>query len=451
MTAPDPTIWGDETYTVDQLLDWVRDRVVRPSDPQTTAEPVSSLRAKVGTSITPMGLGGEAAMRLFTDVLAPATRAQDHPLNLAYIPTAPTQAAVAFDAVVSAANIFGGYWETGAGAIFAENEALAWLISLLQWPDSAGGTFVSGGTAGNLSALHAARFTAHQRLGKRPAGGWKLALTEDAHASNIAAAHVLDVDVVLVPEDERGHMRGAALREVLAGHPEVFAVVASAGATNTGAIDNLDEIADACAEFGTWLHVDGAYGGAALASSTHRSLLQGIERADSFIVDPHKWLFAPYDCCALIYRDANLARKAHSQRAAYLDSIDTEAPNPADLAIHLTRRARGLPFWFSLAMHGTDRYAQAIDRSIATAHEVAARIEASGHLELVVAPELSILLFRRPGWGPEQYQAWSDRVARAGEILCIPTKYQGETVLRLAFINPATRTDDVMAVLDSLA
>lgn len=450
MTAPDPTIWGDETPTVEQLLNWVRDRVVSPSDPKTTARSVSELRDAAGRTITPEGIGGAEAMRIFTDILAPATRAQDDPLNLAYIPAAPTRAAVAFDAVTSAANIFGGYWETGAGAIFAENEALAWLISLLQWPASAEGVFVSGGTAGNLSALHAARFAASEMRGGRPAGGWKLALTQDAHASNVSAAHVLDVDVVFVPEDERSHMRGPALREVLTQHPEVFAVVASAGSTNIGAIDNLDEIADVCAEFDVWLHVDGAYGGATLASPKYRSLLSGVERANSFIVDPHKWLFAPYDSCALLYRDASVARQAHSQRAAYLDLVDHEAPNPADLAIHLSRRVRGLPFWFSLATHGTQRYARAVESAIETAKEVAQRIDQTDYLDLLVAPELSILIFQRKGWSDEQYHAWSKKTAVDGVILCVPTKYRGETVLRLAFVNPATRADDVMRALETL-
>jgi glutamate/tyrosine decarboxylase-like PLP-dependent enzyme len=449
VTRPEPTIWGDETTTVEALLDWVRDRVVRASDPKTTAQPASTLRDRAGATITPSGIGGDAAMRVFTEVLAPATRAQDDPLNLSYIPAAPTRSAVAFDAVTSAANIFGGYWEAGAGAIFAENEALAWLISLLGWPSTAEGVFVSGGTAGNLSALHAARHAALTARGSRPTGGWKVALTSDAHSSNVTAARVLDVDVVFVPTDDSNRLRGAALREVLHENPEVFAVIASAGSTNLGAVDALDEVADACADFGTWLHVDGAYGGATLASPTYRHLLAGVERADSFIVDPHKWLFAPYDSCALIYRDGALARAAHAQHAVYLDAVDHDAPNPSELAIHLSRRVRGLPFWFSLATHGTDRYAAAIDKTIDTAHEVARRIDASEHLELVVAPELSILLFRRIGWDAQDYAAWSRKAAVDGVILCVPTKYRGETLLRLAFVNPATDADAVMEALDS--
>ena len=122
--------------------------------------------------------------------------------------------------------------------------------------------------------------------------------------------------------------------------------------------------------------MDGAYGGAGLCAPSVRHAFTGIERADSMVVDPHKWLFAPYDCCALIYRDGAAGRAAHTQTASYLDVIDREAPNPCDLAIHLSRRARGLPFWFSLATHGTDRYVQAVEQTLTIARQVAAAIAA---------------------------------------------------------------------------
>ena len=181
----------------------------------------------------------------------------------------------------------------------------------------------------------------------------------------------MDVEVIVVEEDERGHLTGPAARAALTEHPELFAVVASAGTTNGGVVDDIADLADVCAQFDVWLHVDGAYGGAGLAAPSVRWRYDGIERAHSFIVDPHKWLFAPYDCCALVYRDAALARAAHAQHASYLDVIDGEWWNPTDLAVHLSRRARGLPFWFSLAVHGTDRYTEAIERTLTAARAVA--------------------------------------------------------------------------------
>jgi glutamate/tyrosine decarboxylase-like PLP-dependent enzyme len=443
--------FGDETGIARLVGDWAAERVVRPTDPKSSARTPEELHHDAGVTITPGGIGAEAALRVFDGVLVPATRAQDDPMNLAYIPSAPTRAAVAFDLATSAANVFGGIWEAGAGAIFAENEALAWLRGLLGWPATAGGTFVSGGTTGNLSALHAARATARSRRGGRPAAGWAIACTVTAHSSVRSAAAVLDVDVVGVQQDDRGRLTGAALRPVLEAHPEVFAVVASAGTTNAGIVDDLESVAAVCREHGVWMHVDGAYGGAALAAPSVRHLFRGIELADSFIVDPHKWLFAPFDSCALLYREPELARAAHAQRAAYLDVIDREATNPSDLAIHLSRRARGLPLWFSLATHGTDRYAEAVERSLTTAREVAAYISDSDHLRLLLEPMLSVVIFDRPGWTEADYDAWSHEMAVSGRILCLPTKLAGAVALRLAFVNPRTETARVIEVLETLA
>jgi len=443
-------VWGDETATVKLATDWAARRLVRETDPQSTARSASELAAAAGPTITARGIGADAALEVFDRVLEPATRAQDDPLNLAYIAAAPTRAAIAFDLVTSAANIFGGLWEAGAGAIYAENEALAWIVGLLGWPEGAGGCFVSGGTSGNLSALMTARETAKSRRGSRPPGGWQLACTANAHSSIRSAARALDVDVVEVPMDARGHLTGAALRSVLERSPDVFAVVASAGTTNEGLVDDLADIATVAHEFGVWVHVDGAYGGAGLAAPSVRALFDGIEQADSFIVDPHKWLFAPYDCCALLYRDPALARATHSQHANYLDHVDREVWNPSELALHLSRRARGLPLWFSLATHGTDRYRDAVELSLDTARAVATAIRASDHLRLVREPELSVVVFDRPGWLPAHYEAWSKATAASGTMLCVPTTLDGQTVLRLAFVNPATDADRVIEILESL-
>lgn len=448
--------WGDESHVVREVFEWAANRVVLDTDPKTTARTASELAHAAGRTITPDGIGGTEAMRVFRDVLAPATRAQDDPMNLSYIPAAPTRSAIAFDMATSAANIFGGLWEAGAGAIFAENEAMAWLISLLDWPETAAGVFAAGGTMGNLSALHAARSAARHRrieagLSPKPEGGWAIACASSSHSSISSAADVLDVDVIWVAENADGRLDGAGLRAAVGDQAErVFAVSATAGSTNAGTIDDLASIADYCGEHGIWMHVDGAYGGAGLCAPSVRPRYDGIERADSMIVDPHKWLFAPYDCCALIYRDVRNARAAHTQVASYLDTIDREAPNPSDLAIHLSRRARGLPFWFSLATHGTDAYVAAVEQTIKTARDVAAWIRGSQHLVLLRDPDLSVLLFEHRGWTPADYASWSRRTALEGDILCLPTKHEGRTMLRLAFVNPATKAADVMTVLSQM-
>ncbi len=438
--------WAFDEVLAQQVLAWAEARLSKDPSPFTGAKSRDELERAAGQTVTEDGLGFDEAFRVFTEVLAPATRAQDHPLNLAYIPTAPTEAARLMDVAVSVSSIFGGVWEAGAGAIFAENQALDWLRGLAGLPEGAGGCFVPGATIGTLSALAAARGAA----GPRPEGGWRLAATGEAHASVRSAARVLDVDVLEVPADDRGRLTGSNLAAATEGAAGVFAVVASAGTTNAGVVDDLAGVADVCADQGLWLHVDGAYGGAAMAAPSTRDRLAGIERADSLVVDPHKWLFANYDCAALLYRDPALAGAVHSQHADYLDTVDRQVWNPSDYAVHLTRRARGLPFWFSLAVHGASTYREAVETCLSLARAVAEEIRVRPKLDLVLEPDLSILVLRRRGWGEDEYARWSTRHAKAGTWLVLPTRWRGEPVLRLCFIHPRTELADVRRMLDSL-
>src|SRR4029079_2181738 len=201
----------------------------------------------------------------------------------------------------------------------------------------------------------------------------------------------------------------------------------------------------------------GAYGGAALAAPSARHRFAGVEAADSFIVDPHKWLFAPFASRALLYRDPEIGRRAHTQHAEYLDVLhaehgDGDGPewNASDYAHHLSRRARGLPLWFSLATHGTDAYTEAIETTLRVAHEGARIIAEAPHLELLLEPELSVVMFRRRGWTPAQHQAWSDRMLASGLMLVMPTPWGGETALRICVVNPVTTVEDIRLMIAQL-
>ncbi len=434
---------------------------VRLDPPLDHALSAAELMAEAGPTITPGGIGGLEALRIFCDVLAPATISVDHTKFLSFVPAAPTEAAILFDLVVGASSIYAGSWMEGAGAVFAENQALRWLSDLAGLPARAGGVFVSGGTNGNLSALIAAR---HQwrRLseGRNDRVRGLVVSSTGAHSSIAAAARAMDADVLAVVADERGCLDASALRRAVAelndeDRARVFAIVATCGTTNAGVIDDLEGVGLIASEMGVWFHVDGAYGAAAMCSPTQRPKFNGIERCDSFIVDPHKWLFAPFDCCALIYRDPALARAAHTQHAEYLDVLHGDHPgeiewNPSDFAHHLTRRARGLPFWFSLATYGTDRYATSLDVTMQLTAEVARMIDAAPHLELLLEPELSIVLFRRQGWSSDDYYAWSSSELMAGHAFVVPTSWADETVLRFCFVNPLTTAAEVGDILDSL-
>jgi glutamate/tyrosine decarboxylase-like PLP-dependent enzyme len=430
---------------------YARNRIAA-AQPLDRVVPPEELDRRAGKTVTTTGIGWEEALRLWSDVLAPATISTDHPASLAFVPGAPTKASVLFDLIVGASSTIATGWIDGAGAIWAENQALAWLSSAAGLPAGAGGVFVSGGSAGNLSAMVAARHTAATQR-PRPAR-WRFAACESVHSSVAAAARVMDVDILNVPQDDRGRLTGEALRASLAadGGDGLFAVVASAGATNAGTVDDLAGVADVCAERGLWFHVDGAYGGAGLLAPSVQHLFEGVERADSFIVDPHKWLFAPYDACALLYRDPALARAAHRQDASYLETANA-APdwNPADYAYHLSRRARGLPLWFSLATYGIDAYRDAVEQVLTITRRTADLIREQPRLELIMEPELSVVLFRREGWSAEDYDAWWRRLVDAQIAFVQPTSWMGEKVARLCFVNPRTTLDHVRAILGTMS
>ena len=449
----DNKFWTYENQAVELTLEWAKERTVSGSDPKTTALSAKELREKVGQTITDDGLGPKKALEIF-ETLNRATRSADDPMNFAYIPSAPTKAAVAFDEVVSAANVFGGIWECGAGAIFAENQVIDWIKENLAWPDEAVGTFVSGGTHGNLSALACARDHAKniwKNKGKypngRPSDGYKLIISKDTHSSVKTIAKVLDVDVLTAETDENGRMTGHAVERLIKENEGIFAVVATTGTTNTGSIDHIESISKVCKKYNIWLHIDGAYGGAGILAPSVRDLYKGIEDADSFIVDPHKWLFAPYDCCCLVYRSPKNVYQTFSQHAEYLDGVDHSQSNPSDMAIHLSRRTRGLPLWYSLVTYGRKKYTQAIELCIANAKKCAKAIKNTDHLELVMEPSLSIVVFKRKGWQKEYYDAWSKNLAINGKLLCLPSSIDGETVLRLAFLNPNTDIDKAIDMI----
>ena len=435
-----------------EILTYPMDRL--KMDPPTLDHPLSqaALEAAAGQTITESGLGGETALKLFIDKLAPACISEDHPRYLAFVPTAPTDVSTLFDLIVGASNICASSWLEGAGAIYAENQALRWISDIAGFPPEAGGVFVSGGTAGNLSALVAARHDWRQKRPDHAAQRGLIISSRGAHASVQQAAHVMDADLI----QSGGHrLTGADVAATIAALSEtdrsrLFAVACTAGTTNLGIVDDLEGIGAICQQNSVWYHVDGAYGGAALAAPSTRRLFNGIETADSFIVDPHKWLFAPFDCCALIYADPAKARRAHRQHGDYLEVFYDGTWNPSDYAHHLSRRARGLPFWFSLAVHGTKAYADAVEVTLDRAREAATMIDAHPHLELVTDQQLSICVFRRLGWSPEDYKSWSDQLLENGIGLVTPTKHEGETVLRFCVVNPRTSSDDIQQIIESL-
>ena len=439
---------------VDNVIDYSRRRLIFDDVPLDKPQPERELRRLASGSITEEGIGARRALAMFENVLAPACLTVDHPEFLAFIPSAPSKASVAFDLVVSASAVYAGSWLEGSGAVFAENEVLRALADEYGLPPEAGGAFVQGGTIGNLSALVAARDArrrAFEAAGRARPERWIVICSEESHSSVRSAAEVMDVDVVLAEVGDDCRLHGDAIRPLLEEHGDaVFAVVATAGVTNLGIVDDLASIAALKDDFDFWFHVDGAYGLAAALLPELKPLFAGLERADSLIVDPHKWLFAPFDACALIYRDPLGARLAHTQKAGYLDALEGDDWNPSDFAVQLSRRARGLPLWYSLATHGLGAYRDAIRGCVRVAHAVGDVVRERPELELVVEPELSVVAFRRRGWGLADYDAWSQHLLDEQLGFVTSSSHRGEPITRVAIVNPRTTVEGVVRLLDTM-
>ncbi len=453
---PNPMFLYDEKLT-DLIFGYCRWRLSLDPVPLDYGGSIDqSLAATLDGIVSAGGTDPAAVMELFDKTLATAAVSVDSPKFLAFIPAAPTKAALLFDMVVACSSLQGTSWIEAAGPVAAENQALGVLADLAGLPAGAGGCFVAGGSAGNLSGLMVGRDTTSFRMGPDAPERPVVAISEEAHSSVGKALHVLGIEPLLVPcEDHR--LTGRALRQALARDPrgeDVVAVVATGGTTNAGIIDDLSGVADVAEERKLWYHVDGAYGCAALFAPSIRARFDGIERVDSFVVDPHKWLYAPFDCAALLYREPHLAKAVHSQDASYLEVLHKDTPeewNPSDYAYHLTRRARGMPLWFSLAVNGTDAYRDAIETVLATTQSTADLIESLPHLELVRRPELSVVLFRRTGWDKADYEAWSDRLLEDQTGFVMHTTWEGEPVGRLALLHPDTTIEMVAEMLASTA
>ena len=412
----------------------------------------AELEALAGSTITESGLGGTRALAIFEETLAPATISTDHPNFLSFIPAAPTEAASLFDLVVSASSIYGGSWTEGAGAVFAENQVLEFLAKEAGLPDGAGGVFVQGGTLGNLSALVVARDVAEGKHGHKT---WAIICSSEAHSSIKAVAKVMGVEVVKADAAATGSLNGqqakqAVLQAIDSGLTP-FAIVGTGGTTNFGIIDQLGDLAAVAKEFDLWFHVDGAYGLAGMLVEELKPKYAGLEQADSFIVDPHKWLFSPFDACALVYKEPKLAKTAHIQHGEYLETLNQNDDwNPSDFAFNLTRRVRGLPLWFSLATHGVAAYRSAIKMNLELTKQIATEIRSRPYLSLVREPELSVVVFEREGWSNADYEKWSKQLLDSQFAFVVPSSHLGKPNTRFAIVNPTTKYEDLVAILDTM-
>ena len=442
------------TMIVDHFVNLPNLPVTQPS---TLANLRSGLQETLPLNPTPVS---DVLKQVQQFVLAEMTH-NDHPRNFAFVPGPSNFVGAMADAISSALNIFCGAWIGPSGTAQIELMTIEWLRQLFEFPATGGGLFVSGGSMANLTCLAVAR---HTNLANNPANA-TVYFSDQTHSSVAKGLKILgfqQYQLRKLPSDENFCLPMDALTQKIASDRQQglvpFCVVANAGTTNAGAIDPLEKIADFCAAEGLWMHVDGAFGGSAAISKTGRGLLAGMNRADSLSIDPHKWMFQPYEIgCALIRNQEHL-KDTFKVSAEYLKIIEqsAEQPNFSDYGVQLTRGFRALKLWMSLKAFGVEAFRQAIEIGIANAVFVETLLRQSPDWEIITPASLGILTFRFVAKNMSEDQLsqlnsdMASEMITSGYSMLSPTVMRGKTVQRMCTINPRTTRSDIETTIAKL-
>jgi aromatic-L-amino-acid decarboxylase len=396
----------------------------------------------------------EILRRLDEDVL-PFMSKGDHPGFFAYVPFSGTWPGALGDLIASATNVYAGSWMEAAGPSQVELEVIGWFKEWIGYPDEAAGILLSGGSAANLTALACAR--------EAQVGSMRddvvVYVSDQAHSSVARAARSLGFrqdQVRVIPSNDELKLRVDLLEsamdaDVAAGRTPLF-VSANGGATNSGAVDPLEELVAVCDERDVWLHVDAAYGGFAVLDERGRRQLAGMEGADSITLDPHKWLYQPYECGCLLVRRGHELRDAFTITPDYLkeaSAVDHEV-NFSDLGLQLTRMARAFKVWCSIHYFGLGAFRRAIERTFDLSERAEERIKSSDRLELAARPCFGVVSFRR--LFDEDEDLLNARLVteleESGIGLVSSTRLKGRYTIRMCIMSHTSGPEDVDRVLD---
>lgn len=458
----DPLSLDEETMrrlgyqTVDMLVDWLASSGTMPV---ITGATRTDMDERLPGTLPEAGIDFEAIMGRLRDDVLPYMSITGHPGYFAFIPGCGTWPAALGDFIASACNIFNGSWMESAGPSRLELIVLDWFKRWIGYPAEAAGTLLSGGSAANMTALACARETLLGSMSDRVV----VYLSDQAHSSLARSARILGFrpdQVRVLPTDALFRLQPEVVLRAMdadleAGRSPLF-VAASAGSTNSGAIDPLEPLGVICRERGVWFHVDAAYGGFAALTPRGKGWLQGIELADSVTLDPHKWLYQPYECGCLLVRAGHQLRDAFQMIPDYLidAAVTGDEINFEDLGLQLTRMCRALKVWMSLSYFGEDAFRAAIDRTIDLARFAQTCIDAADTLELMHPASLGVVCFRRRiDVVDEEQVAYLNglllqELTASGRALLSSTRLRGRYAVRLCVLNHTTTAHDVQSVLE---
>ncbi len=429
---------------VDRAINRSQEPVIRESDPQT-------LHAILGGPLPEQPLSANASLDLLAEAALAHMQHGDHPRYFARVPGPASFGAILGEWLGTGFNTIATSWGGASGPATLELVVISWLAELLGLPRESEGVLLSGGSLANLTAFAVAR----NELGEGVAY-----YSDQTHASlprNLRTLGWAEENMRMLATDDNLRMDLASLRRAVAEDRKLGRmprmVIASAGTTNTGACDPLDQLADFCAEQGLWLHVDGAYGGPAALTEQGRTYLSGMERADSLVIDPHKWLFQPYDVGACFVAHPGALERCFAMNPEYLKDVKTTqgAVNFGDRSLELTRRSRAIKLWMSLRTYGAERFRKAVARGIALAEYAESRLRAEPETWEVVTPaQIGVVCFALRHADPSEHARRAARLTESGFAAVTSTSLKGRSVLRLCTINPTTSEADIAEVIRRL-
>ena len=441
-----------------RAVDLLVDRLTDPSAPPLVRATPAEIRQRIPADAPARGEPFEEVLaRLFADVLPFGSRVA-HPGYFAFVPGSPTWPGALGDFIAAATNIYAGSWMESAGVSQIELDVMRWFAEWIGYPPDAAGVLVSGASHGNLTALACARET----LVGEQRNDLVVYVSDQGHSSVARAMKLLGFtrdQVRVLPTDATFRLPPETLVEAIradrtAGRTPLL-LSASGGATNTGVVDPLPDLATVCRDEGVWFHVDAAYGGFAALTDRGRAALRGIERADSVALDPHKWLYQPYECGCVLVADPTALRRAFEIVPDYLAEASAHGGevNFSDYGIQLTRATRALKIWLSVRMFGVDAFRATIDRTLDLAELAAARVRERPELELAAPPSLGIVCFRRrfDEQDEERNEQLVAALEQSGTALVSATRLHGRYAVRMCVLNFTTAAEHVEHVLDFFA
>jgi len=453
-----------DVETLEQWLDEVSRFVIAHLESISSA-PAQGLIGAAGREIAELvsmpiteepTLDMEQALRLI-DRAATAALHTPGPGYLAYVPGGGLPSSAIAELVASTVNRFTGLAQAAPALARLESDVLVWLAGEVGFGADARAIFTSGGSMANFGGIVTARTRCFGDDGDLREAF--ILVSDQVHHSVVKAARLAGIpakNVRSVPVDDRWRMDMNALRDAIDEH-EPFLVVASAGTTNTGAIDPLDEIADLCASEDIWMHVDGAYGGTWYLCEEGRRRLAGMDRADSISLDPHKGLFLPYGTGCLLVKNGEHLATAHAGSAHYLqDFDDASVPSPSAYGPELSRPYRGLRLWLPLMLHGAGAFRTALREKLELADRVYEEFVGMG-LEVLGRPQLTTVAFRQPHVTGEDRSNWNarnaafmDRINAKGRVYLSSTELRGAFTLRVCIVSFRTHGDRIDALIEDV-